>query len=148
MSATPSLLETFRASISDKADLQSQIVGLTERAVSAEADRDLLQTQIDTHLREQADVIEALTSLRGDLEGARTEVTRLSTDLATARAAATTVADQTIETVAALGFPAADLPASTDTATGGSLAEQFDAISDPAARTAFYEKHRTAIRGL
>lgn len=134
-------------------------VGVFERAKGYLKDRGELVQELNT-LKGQVTTLQAeatskdatianqnaeLTELRDGRDTLQAEVDRLETEQTTIEKAASS---KTVETMARLGVPAAELPKAIDVAameTSEELRKKFASITDPSERAAFYAKHEARM---
>jgi chromosome segregation ATPase len=98
----------LRAAVATKEDLLAQISTLTTERDDAINEAANLQATNDECTRVHSDLTAQISTLTGERDNALAEVADL-------KKKATTVSEQTIEQVAALGFPAENLPKTTAT---------------------------------
>lgn len=127
---------------------------------AAGAITDEIRAEIRSHLepvqKELTDALAQVVSLKGQVAERDTTITDLRAQLqardgeiTNLKAAAKTAGQVAAETCASLGVKPLDVKpdASTAAASGESLLDQFQKITDPKARGEFYAKHRDKLLG-
>jgi ATP-dependent Clp protease, protease subunit len=139
----PTVFDKLKGLLKPKAEMAAEITGLKTQIEV----RDSSITQLNAKIVEQQKTIEGFQTVASQMVELQAELEKMEKEAKTVEAAA-------IDKVAALGFPATELPPQKDpeakhgdeAPTTDDLLKQINAITDPKEQTIFFRDHEKEIK--